>query len=158
VNRIRPTRTKKEYYEENKEIIKNNVKEYRLNNKDKCDENDKNKRLKNPEKYKKIQETYRKKHKAEMQEKRAIKYICECGSKCSILDKNRHLRTEKHVYYMNSIKSKQDEMNKLEEEFDNYIIDIYNNNYGNIMCDYIDSNKLKKDIYFLKSTFFSIWL
>jgi len=34
------------------------------------------------------------------------------------------------------------------EEFDNYIIDIYNNNYGNIMCDYIDSNKLKKDIYF----------
>ena len=108
---------KKNYYKDNKDKINNNVKIYRENNKEKCNDNDKAKKLKNPEKYKKIQESYRERNKAKLQEKRAIKYTCECGSLCSNVQKLRHFTTMKHIDYMNSIKTQQDEIDKLEEEF-----------------------------------------
>jgi len=64
-------RTKKEYYQDNKEIIKEYKKEYRENNKEKINE----------------------KHK----EYNKQKITCNCGSIIRIGGKARHLKTQKHL-------------------------------------------------------------
>ena len=94
VNKHIPTRTKKEYYEQNRDKIIEQKKEYRDTNKDKIAEQ--KKEYYEPNKYK-IKEHYDKnKQKIEEQKK---PYTCECGSVFRIDAKSRHLKTLKHQQY-----------------------------------------------------------
>ena len=81
-----PTRTMKEYQEDNKETLKEKKGEY----------------------YEKNKETIDKKHKAYIEnnkefisEKRKEKITCECGSSFRKADKARHNKTKKHIEYIN---------------------------------------------------------
>ncbi len=78
VNRLKPGRTKKEYYQDNKEHIKKNVKLWGDNNKEKVKE-------------------YKKKYKLENKEKRKEKITCSCGLTITKDHKARHERTQKHL-------------------------------------------------------------
>jgi len=184
VNKVRPTRTKKEYYEDNKEKFSEIMKKYRDENKDKLSlskkqyyENNKEKvqeiqkqyREKNTDKIRKYRKEYasdnkekirehhkeyRKENKDKLQQylqqyhKENIDKIkqyrvdnkdkiqqynkqyreskknvfaqqqnCICGGHYSIGNKTTHFKTLKHKDYMDSIKTQQDEIDKLEEEF-----------------------------------------
>lgn len=126
-------RTKKEYYEDNKEYYQNNnekisnqKKEYYQNNKEKISNQKKKYRKKNKEKISnqkkqyyqnnreiKLQKNkiYRENNREILSEK-AKKYYhnnkekieCECGSNFTKKSKNRHLKTKKHIQYINSKK------------------------------------------------------
>ena len=70
INKIIPTRSQKEYYEDNKEIRKQQSKEYRNKNKE------------------------------EISLRRSFKINCECGGKYTLLNKSAHSRTKKHLNYL----------------------------------------------------------
>ena len=72
VNRIIPTRTPKEYYQDNKEFIKQQSRDYRNKNKEKT------------------------------ALKRGVKVNCECGGKYTLINKSVHSRTKRHIKYVNS--------------------------------------------------------
>jgi len=74
LNMYNPCRSMKEYYQDNKEIIKNNVKKYRENNKEKINE------------------------------KRKEKITCECGCIITKRILELHKKTQKHIDLMNKIK------------------------------------------------------
>ena len=78
VNKMFPTRTKKEYRDLNKEVIQAQCKEYYNNNTDKV----KKKRM---EYYAKIKQLVE----------------CECGAKVLNCNLQRHQQTEKHKIYLN---------------------------------------------------------
>lgn len=73
VNRIIPTRTPKEYYQDNKELRKQKSQEYR----------DKNK--------------------AKTALKRGVKVNCECGGKYTMINKIVHSKTKRHLDFINSL-------------------------------------------------------
>ena len=73
LNMRKATRTKKQYREDNIEIIKEREKLYREDNKE------------------------------EIKERRSQKYTCECGSSFRQCDKARHIKTIKHQKYLNTI-------------------------------------------------------
>jgi hypothetical protein len=80
-----PTRTKNEWYEDNKEKIL----EYRKDNIDQIKE---------------LKKEWYKINKNAILEKHKIKFNCDCGSLCGILDKQQHFRTKKHIKYIESTK------------------------------------------------------
>jgi hypothetical protein len=103
VNRKIQGRTKKEYYEDNKERRHNNyinnmekIKEYRFINKDRRSEYNKQYRQDN---LKQISERQQK----QRQEKNKIKVTCGCGSIITIDAKTRHEKTMKHKQYLESL-------------------------------------------------------
>lgn len=103
VNRKIQGRTKKEYYEDNKERRHNNyinniekIKEYRFINKDRRSEYNKQYRQDN---LKQISERQQK----QRQEKNKIKITCGCGSIITIDAKTRHEQTIKHKKYLESL-------------------------------------------------------
>ncbi len=75
----------KEYYQENRERVLERVHRYAENNKEKISERGKN---------------YRATHKDEIKERRSKTFVCECGVESSYDHKSRHLRTKKHLQYM----------------------------------------------------------
>ena len=83
VNKKIPGRTKKQYYEVNKNYIKKKVKNWVENNKEKLTE------------YKKQlhQKTY------QNDKNYQIKSKCECGALVSKNELNRHIKTKKHLQY-----------------------------------------------------------
>ena len=116
VNKIIPGRTKKEYYEDNKDKIVKRKKEHYEKNKDeiskkKINHYEKNKELykkklkdyyeNNKEKIKKDNKEYREKTKEKESERRKEKITCECGAiiqKCN----NRHKKTKVHIKFLQS--------------------------------------------------------
>ena len=74
VNKVVPLRTRKEYYNDNREIILIKEKEYRKDNKEKVE--------------------------ARVKEYRKIKYNCECGSICSRYMKSSHFKSIKHQEFI----------------------------------------------------------
>lgn len=74
VNEVIPGRTKKEYYEAHKEEISKYYKERYGENKE------------------------------EINEKKKVKYTCECGSTLTLQHKARHEKSQKHIDYINSKK------------------------------------------------------
>lgn len=113
VNKNINRRTFKEYKEDNKNKIKEQNKKYRQDNKDKI-----NKKIKqwietNKEKLKQYREDnkdkikqYQKDNKNKIKinrEKRNILIICECGSKIKKEENKNHLKTKKHINYINNI-------------------------------------------------------
>lgn len=103
LNKYIPSRTfeewNKDYYQKNKDKIKDKNKEYRENNKDK--NKDKNKEY-NKQWYEnnkgKIKE-YRENRKDKIKEKNK----CECGGCYRYDGKTRHLKTKKHQLYLSSL-------------------------------------------------------
>lgn len=130
LNQQIPSRTKKEYYEENKEHLieckkihyknnkdyyKNYNKEYRENNIDKLNEQQKEYRKKNIDKVKEQQKEYRKINNKKLNEYDRQKYIknrefilkkqaeikvCICGLNYTHNHKSRHLKSKKHQQYL----------------------------------------------------------
>ena len=130
LNKIIPTRTNKEYYEENKNELlnrakiyyqnnkeekclktkeyrennKEKIKEYRENNKEKISKKKKewyeNNKEKNKEKGKERAKKYYENNKEKINEKRNEKVECQCGSIVRKGDIKRHERTQKHKIFM----------------------------------------------------------
>jgi hypothetical protein len=92
LNKNIPTRTDKEYLEDNKEIIKKKRKIYKELNKEKIKEKNKLYRTINKEKIKE-------RNKDKIKEK----IRCECGSIFNRFSKQRHNRTLKHINYFNNL-------------------------------------------------------
>jgi hypothetical protein len=110
---------KKQYYENNKDVIFEKKKQYYENNKDKVLEqrkqyNDENrdKRLKYLKQYREdkkdiiieYQKQYHEKNKDKLLEKALVKFECECGASYLIHAKQRHFRSQKHLKYIESKK------------------------------------------------------
>jgi hypothetical protein len=98
INKYRPTRSDKEYYEDNKDKIK----KYYEDNKDKIQE---------------IQKQYREDNKDKLQQYKNEKHHCVCGGKYTTSSKAKHFKTKRHLKYTNSVKAEEDELEKLEKEF-----------------------------------------
>ncbi len=115
VNKVRPTRTKKEYFEENKDKIQKQIKQYKIDNMDKIKQQNKQYKIDNKDK---IQQ-YSIDNKDKVKLKALKVCICECGKPFTHINKIRHMKTQRHQNYINSAKTQQDELDKLEEEFNN---------------------------------------
>ena len=89
----------KEYYEENKEKIIQKNKEYNKENKEKIMQYMKEYNKKNKEKLLKQMKEYRQNNK----EKMKVKITCECGAVVRRYGITRHRKTKKHQEYVNSI-------------------------------------------------------
>lgn len=85
LNRVIPTRTKEEYYEQNKEIIFEKQKEYKEQNK---------------ETISKINKKYYEANKDKIREKNKTKIECECGGCYTYPSKSRHFKSKKHQEYL----------------------------------------------------------
>jgi hypothetical protein len=88
LNKVVPTRTKKEYVENNKESIREKQKEYVENNKESISQKRKE---------------YRENNKQSINEKRKEKMTCECGSIHRINEKARHIKSKKHQNFINQL-------------------------------------------------------
>jgi hypothetical protein len=98
LNMTIPLRNDEEYYQDNKEKIKQQVKEYIKNNPEKIKERNKNYMLKNKEKLKTRNKQYREVKKDIIKEKRSIKIICPiCGSQHNRDNTAQHRRSQKHI-------------------------------------------------------------
>jgi hypothetical protein len=102
VNKNIPTRTLKEWYDDNKEIVKtrtrehyktniNSVKQYRESNKERIALYMTEYRIKNKDAI------------TEHQKSRLAIYKCCCGSETSLCHKSRHNKTKKHIEYCNKV-------------------------------------------------------
>jgi adenylate kinase family enzyme len=105
-NKVIPTRTVKEYYEENKGEILEYNKDYYEANKEAIKENKKQYYEDNKEKISEYSKEYRQNNKEIIKENKNKKIDCECGSVFSNVNKLRHLKTLKHIKYCESLKSK----------------------------------------------------
>ncbi len=96
LNSIIPSRTDKEYYETNKEIILEYRKDWRQNNKDYIIEWKKEYYMNNKEYLNnKCKERYE-----NVKEKRKEKITCECGCEVCKDCLNRHMKSKKHIDLM----------------------------------------------------------
>ena len=103
LNKNIPTRTKKEWCENNKEILVEKDIKYRENNKDIIKEKKQIYYQNNNEKLKEKSRQYRKENKEIISEKQKEKITCECGSFIRISDLTRHKKTPKHIKLMETI-------------------------------------------------------
>jgi hypothetical protein len=109
-------RTKKEYYEDNKEIMKEQMKQYQQDNKEKIKEKIKQYQQDNKEiikeqmkqyregnkeiiKVKKKQ--YREDNKEKIKEQKNQIIICECKNTYTYSNKSQHLKSKKHLQFIN---------------------------------------------------------
>lgn len=83
----------KQYYEENKEKIIEHQKKYNAENKEHKKDYDKKYREENKEQIKQNYENSKEK----IAEQRKEKITCECGSKITKVNLNRHCKTKKHI-------------------------------------------------------------
>jgi hypothetical protein len=86
INKHIPGRTDKEYYQDNKVKILDYKKEYYETNKEKMNE---------------ITKQYFKDNKERLNEKNA----CECGGRYTFRNKSSHLRSARHLYYLDNPRS-----------------------------------------------------
>jgi hypothetical protein len=119
MNMIRASRTKQQYYKDNKEKIQENMKEYRDNNKEKIQENMKEYRDNNKEKIQEYMKEYNKEYRdnnkerinqenKEYYEKNKTKILknmkelvnCECGCEVTKSNLKRHQTSKKHIDLM----------------------------------------------------------
>jgi len=99
-NRDRLLEQKKEYYQNNKQKIINNVKEYSENNREKILEQKKEYYQNNKQKIINNVKEYRENNKEEINEKRKEKITCECGGVCSDRNISRHRKSIKHQEWL----------------------------------------------------------
>jgi len=92
VNKVIPTRTIKEYYEQNKKKIKEDHELWKKKNKLKIKE---------------YHKQYRQDNKETISKKEKEKFNCECGGKYTHVHKSTHLKTEKHIKFSHTIQTSQ---------------------------------------------------
>jgi hypothetical protein len=104
LNKNIPTRTDKEYYkqyyEQNKEEIRKQRKQYREEHEEEISEYYKQYREEHKEEISEYKKQYREEHKEEIREKANQNFDCECGGKYTHSTKSRHLKTKKHLGYL----------------------------------------------------------
>ena len=96
LNKVIPTRTQKEWREDNKELIKEYKKNHYDNNSDKILEHNKQYREDNKELIKESKKKYYDNNSDKILEKLKEKITCECGCILSRINLNRHRKTDKH--------------------------------------------------------------
>jgi hypothetical protein len=112
VNKYIPDRKiqeyKKEYYEQNKEILNKKKKEYYEQNKEQIHKDRKEYRDKEENKIKKseIDRLYREKNDEKIKERKKTKITCECGCIINKDDIARHKRTNKHLQLLTELELK----------------------------------------------------
>jgi hypothetical protein len=97
VNKIVPTRTRKEYRIENKDEIKEYNALWKLNNKDKRKDYELEYYENNKDNLKENQKIYYETNKEKIQEYRKMTYFCSCGLEVKRCKKSQHLKTKKHI-------------------------------------------------------------
>jgi hypothetical protein len=100
-----PSRTKKEYYDDNKEMIKEYKKEYSENNKEIIAEKQKIKYEKNKEIIAEKAKIKYEKNKEIILKKQKEKITCECGICISRIHLARHKKSIKHQQFIESLKT-----------------------------------------------------
>ena len=105
LNKIIPTRTDKEYYEQNREKLREINKEYRENNKEKISEIKKEYRENNKEKISEKKKEYYEQNKDKINEKRNEKFTCECGVCYTLRNKSRHFKSKLHQSFVLSLEN-----------------------------------------------------
>lgn len=98
LNSLLPGRSRKEYYEQNKEKIKEKDKEYYERNKEKIKKREKEYYEQNKEKKKEYYEI----NKEKISEKMKKKFTCECGLTLNWNVRLRHYQSQKHQNYLKS--------------------------------------------------------
>ena len=96
VNKRIEGRTQEEKQEYNEEYQN----KYREENKEQIQEQRKQHYQDNKEQIQEYKKQYYQDNKENISEKRKKKFVCECGSECRIADKNKHLRTNKHIKFL----------------------------------------------------------
>tara|TARA_R110000851_G_scaffold291779_1_gene446184 strand:- start:15 stop:674 length:660 start_codon:yes stop_codon:yes gene_type:complete len=91
----------KKYRENNKDEISEKNKEYRENNKDELKEKAKEYNENHKNETKEYNKEYRKANKDVLNEKKKEKITCECGSIFSKGSLSRHIKTNKHLIFIN---------------------------------------------------------
>ena len=87
VNKVIAGRTKKEYYNDNKNKILEKAKEYYNDNKKEISENKKE---------------YYEANKQQILNIKKIRVVCECGKEYTTGNKSKHIKTKKHIKYIES--------------------------------------------------------
>ena len=110
LNMRRASRSMKQYYEDNKENIKDKKKQYYEDNKENIKDKFKQYYEDNKDKFKEYREDnkdkikqYREDNKDNMKEHKSKKCTCECGSPFTHGNKTNHIKTIKHQKYLNTI-------------------------------------------------------
>ena len=93
---------RREFYKEHTKQIEEQVQEYRKNNIEKVKENLKKYYETNIEIIKEYKKEYYEKNKSKIKEKRKETFICVCGSICLLTGKAEHLKSNKHLSFINS--------------------------------------------------------
>jgi hypothetical protein len=93
----------KEYRDKNKDKINEYCNKYREDNKDKIKERNKIYRDDNKDKIKEYREDNKDKIKDYYTKNKDTLIICDCGCKIKYLNKNRHIKTSKHITKLQSI-------------------------------------------------------
>jgi len=96
----------KQYAQENKEQIKDYQQEYREKNKEKLSEQKKEYRAAHKEEAAEAQKKWKEANKEKIKEQRAQIINCECGCQYTFGNKHRHLKSNIHTTYINSISVK----------------------------------------------------
>jgi hypothetical protein len=98
-NKEIPNRTPKEYRQDNRESISEKSRKYRQDNRDSITEKQKEYYHDNRESINEQQRKYRQDNREFINEK----FNCDCGGKYTRYHKPRHLKTKKHLDYINSL-------------------------------------------------------
>lgn len=100
LNKVIPTRTQKEWYQDNKEKILEKTKQYQENNKEQIEERSKKYRDNNKEKIKEKDKKYREANKEKINEKHKEKVICDnCNAEVTKGNLNTHKKSNKCKNY-----------------------------------------------------------
>ena len=103
---------KKEWYQDNKEQLKEKFKEYYQYNKeqikDKSKEYNKKYYQDNKEQCKEKRKEYYQNNKEQIKEQCKEKYTCDCGSIIQKDSKSKHLKSDKHNDYITNLKDNSD--------------------------------------------------
>ena len=92
--------TRQEWYQDNKEKVKNKNEKWREANKEQILEKYKNKYQANKEKIIEKVKEYREKNKEKIEEKKKQKHTCECGKVYTHNHRARHFRTKVHQKHL----------------------------------------------------------
>ena len=101
LNKVVPTRTRQEYYEQNREQITEQRKEYRDQNREQIAEQKQEYYNQNQEQLAEKNKEYYEQNRVKLLENRRTKMVCECGVIYSHNGKSRHFKSKKHINHIN---------------------------------------------------------
>jgi len=99
LNKVIPTRTKKEWREENREVILKKKKEYRKSNKEVILQKQKEYAKANKEYCQNYKKEYNQKNKEAISKKQRIKSMCDCGKTLTKISIPRHKKSKNHLFW-----------------------------------------------------------